>query len=229
MCEDHICSGPYGSGAMIPQIASNGEITGYASCAGDKLPNGAILLEEEVITGWDNGAQRESVVLCVTSGVQPFVTWYRVIRTTKDHEGRPMAQDFCETGHYASDLLAARMEYCNRIDREIDRVKTPPTTWETACEAVRETYRTQVGDELEQDPADWHWEEIYTDENPVFSTVVFGALEYVGVGGGGTTYFSAFMNQPKSGGRWVMRHLTQYIDGEPMLTEYENGKIAAIR
>jgi len=235
MCEDHICSGPVGSGAMIPQIAANGEIVQYACCTGDKLPNGGVILDEVVIKGWDHGDnQRESVVLCVTSGVQPFVTWYRIVTTREDRDpdagpvGRK-AVDFCESGHYHTDLDNAVLEFRQRVQRDLDRIKTPPTAWETACEAVREVYRRNVGDELEQDPSDWRWEPIYEDENPMFSTIIFGSLEYIGPAGGGTTFFCAYLNQKRVGERWTLQHLVQYIDGEPMVTEYEHGEISAIR
>lgn len=89
--------------------------------AGKKLPNGSILLAETVVRTYDH--RRDSIVLCVSNSVQPFITWHRMIYTDAvTSDGSYQIKDYCESGDYFSDIGAALDGYWKRIENLVGMV-----------------------------------------------------------------------------------------------------------
>ena len=87
---------------------------------GQKLPNGAILLREDVVRVFEH--RRDSLVLCVAFGYQPFASWVRTILSDVpernddgSHNSWYNVKDFCETGSYHYELADAIKAYEERL------------------------------------------------------------------------------------------------------------------
>lgn len=94
---------------------------------GAKLPNGAIILMEQIVRKFDH--RRDSIVLCVTDSYQPFVTWIRTIQTDNpernedgSHNTWYNVRDYCEDGHYYSKLDTALEQFEVRVTKTLSRV-----------------------------------------------------------------------------------------------------------
>lgn len=82
---------------------------------GHKLPNGAIILDEVTIRSYEH--RRDSIVLAISSGHQPFISWHRVV--TSDS---PMGAggfgivDTCAWGEYSHALEPAISKFKARVE-----------------------------------------------------------------------------------------------------------------
>lgn len=94
---------------------------GIPAKAGQKLPNGAIILVEKVVRVFPH--RRDSVVLCVIESYQPFVTWVRTIQSDNPErlDGRPNSwfniKDSCEWGQYYDNIDGALLGFKERVER----------------------------------------------------------------------------------------------------------------
>lgn len=81
---------------------------------GEKLNNGAILLEKQVVRKYE--FRYDVVVLALNPGaVEPFVTWHRVITSnSRRASGLYEYLDTCAHGHYHRDLDKAVEEFNRR-------------------------------------------------------------------------------------------------------------------
>ena len=96
-----------------------GRVMGIPVNPGDKLPNGAVLLDERVIRTYE--FRRDSIVLCVGGGVQPFVSWVRTIHTDASlATGGYRIADYCDSGHYHSSLTEAIGEFLDRVAKKLE-------------------------------------------------------------------------------------------------------------
>lgn len=99
---------------------------GIPLAPGQKLPNGAIILAEVVLRKFE--CRRDSMVLCVTTGFQPFVSWIRTIQTdilernerTGEHNSWFNIKDYCESGDYHSDLEHALHIFKHRVNEKLE-------------------------------------------------------------------------------------------------------------
>lgn len=84
---------------------------------GQKLPNGGIILLEEVMDSrrdYDgNICRRESIVLCLLPhSMQNFASWHRLITTdSPTATGGFQIVDTCSWGHYDNDLVSALNDF----------------------------------------------------------------------------------------------------------------------
>jgi hypothetical protein len=98
----------------------------FPDIPGERLPNGAIILDEDVYAEVDDensGNIRRSTVLCaivyeyghaIPRGHQTFVTWDRWVSRERTATGGHRIVDTCLTGQYTSDLSDAIMDYAQR-------------------------------------------------------------------------------------------------------------------
>lgn len=100
-----------------PRVCNNPDVK-FPVRPGEKLPNGGIILAETVVREYDH--RRDSIVLCVVGGFQPFVTWVRSIYTDAPMAtGGVQIKDFCDSGDYFSDLNRAVDGYWRRVEEKL--------------------------------------------------------------------------------------------------------------
>jgi hypothetical protein len=91
---------------------------------GQKLPNGGIILAEEVIDTrrqYDgNLCRRESIVLCLLPhSMQNFASWHRLITTdSPTATGGFQIVDTCSWGHYDSTIFDALGDFTERVESQ---------------------------------------------------------------------------------------------------------------
>lgn len=99
----------------VPRVCNNPDVK-FPVKAGEKLPNGGIILAETIVREFYH--RRDSIVFCVVpKSFQAFVTWHRIIHTDAPlATGGVQIKDFCDSGEYFSDLNRAVDGYWRRVE-----------------------------------------------------------------------------------------------------------------
>jgi hypothetical protein len=85
------------------------------------VPNGATLLAQFQVGEQPHGV--DYIVLCVTTGHTPFVTWRRFIGAEQLADGHSYGPlDYCWSGNYHRTLEAAIADYRERIGGDRDPI-----------------------------------------------------------------------------------------------------------
>jgi hypothetical protein len=89
---------------------------------GQKLPNGAILLDREVVREYE--FRRDEIVLCLAdSPYTPYITWHRLITSDSPlATGGYHIVDTCMSGDYFKTLDEAMTGFADRVTQQRARL-----------------------------------------------------------------------------------------------------------